>query len=256
MTIPAIEKAAPHEIQAYQTGMLQQLVAQVLKHSLFYQEHFRKHQISQNSILQLSDLEKIPPVTKTDLQRRNTDFYCVPRSAIIDYSNTSGTEGEAVTVPLTERDLERLAYNEALSLACAGGSQDELYQLTTTVDRRFMAGLAYVQGARKLGAGMVRVGPGVAELQWKTILELKPTALIAVPSFLLKLIEYAENNQIDHRKSSIQKAICIGEPIRKDDFSLNALGQRIRDKWAIDLFSTYASTEMATAFTAWPQHPA
>jgi phenylacetate-CoA ligase len=33
------------------------------------------------------------------------------------------------------------------------------------------------------------------------------------------------------------------------EFSLNLLGQKIKDKWDIELISTYASTEMATTFT-------
>jgi len=44
-------------------------------------------------------------------------------------------------------------------------------------------------------------------------------------------------------------AICIGEPLRNPDFSLTTLSKKIREKWDIHLYSTYASTEMGTAFT-------
>jgi phenylacetate-CoA ligase len=47
----------------------------------------------------------------------------------------------------------------------------------------------------------------------------------------------------------VKKAICIGENIRNTDFSLNILGKKITDSWNIRLYSTYASTEMQTAFT-------
>lgn len=104
-------------------------------------------------------------------------------------------------------------------------------------------------GARKLGAGIVRVGAGIPELQWDSILKFKPSYLIVVPSFLLKLVEYANENDIDLKSSSIKGAICIGEPVRNEDFSLNTLGEKITDLWSINLFSTYASTEMGTAFT-------
>ena len=73
--------------------------------------------------------------------------------------------------------------------------------------------------------------------------------MIAVPSFLLKLIEYAEQHDIDINASGVKGAICIGEPLREQDFSLNTLSQKIKAKWQIELFSTYASTEMNTAFT-------
>jgi phenylacetate-CoA ligase len=119
----------------------------------------------------------------------------------------------------------------------------------TTIDKRFMAGLAYFLGIRKLGAGIIRVGNGIAELQWDTIQRFKPNIAVVVPSFILKLIKYAEENGIDYKNSSIKKLVCIGENLREQDFSLNLLGQNIKDKWDIELYSTYASTEMATSFT-------
>ncbi len=168
---------------------------------------------------------------------------------MIEYTSTSGTLGTPVTIALTEKDLERLAYNEFNSFTCAGGTPGDLYQLMLTLDRQFMAGMAYYSGIRILGAGIIRVGPGVPSLQWETIFRLQPTVLVAVPSFILKLISYAADHKIDPANSSVKKAICIGENIRQPDFSLNILGRKITESWNIGLFSTYASTEMQTAFT-------
>ena len=191
----------------------------------------------------------LPVTTKEDLQKYNDDFICVPGNKIIDFATTSGTLGEPVTFGLTDADLERLAYNEAISFDCAGIKEGDIVQLMTTIDRRFMAGLAYFLGLRKMKVGVIRVGAGIPELQWDSILKYKPTYLIAVPSFLLKLIEYAEAHHIDYNNSSIKGAVCIGESLRNQDFSLNTLSQKITEKWNIKLFSTYASTEMSTAFT-------
>jgi phenylacetate-CoA ligase len=157
--------------------------------------------------------------------------------------------GSPVTIALTENDLQRLAYNEYCSFTCAGGNPEDIYQLMLTLDRQFMAGMAYYSGIRKLGAGLIRVGPGVPSLQWETISRLKPTAIVAVPSFILKLIQYAKEHSIDINNSSVKKAVCIGENIRNTDFSFNVLGKKITDAWNIQLYSTYASTEMQTAFT-------
>lgn len=246
----SIDTLTAAEIKNYQEQKLREQLAYTLEHSPFYQKLFKEHNIDVSAIRQLEDLQQIPPTTKEDLQHYNDDFLCVPRQKIIDYATTSGTSGKPVTFALTDNDLERLSYNEALSFACAGVSDNDVLQLTTTIDRRFMAGLAYFLGARKLGAGIIRVGPGLPELQWDSILEFKPSYLIAVPSFLLKLITYAEQHQIDYRTQGIKGVICIGEPIRNPDFSLNNLAQKINDKWEnINLYSTYASTEMSTAFT-------
>lgn len=247
--IPDIETKSLNEIQQFQEKKLVQLLSYVNTYSKFYQSRFKENGIDISKINTIEDLQTIPVTTKDDLYNHNQDFICVETEKIIDYVTTSGTLGDPLTFVLTDKDLDRLAYNEHISLACAGGTKHDIYQLMTTIDRRFMAGMAYFMGIKQMGAGVVRVGNGMPEFQWDTIKRLKPTIAIAVPSFLLKLIEFAEQNNIDYKNCSIKKIVCIGEPIRNEDFSYNTLGKRITDKWPIDLFSTYASTEMGAAFT-------
>lgn len=247
--LPEIERKSKEEIKAFQNELLKKQLVYLQENSTYYSELFKAQKIDIESINSVEDLVKIPVTTKDELQRYNEKFLCVPKSEIADYVSTSGTSGDPVLIAMTDEDLERLAYNEALSYDCAGLNSGNTLQLTTTLDRRFMAGLAYFLGARKAGIGVVRVGSGVPELQWDTIRKIKPDALICVPSFLLKMIEYAEENNIDYRNSSVKKVICIGEPLRNQDFSDNVLASKIKSKWPLELYSTYASTEMATAFT-------
>ena len=47
---------------------------------------------------------------------------------------------------------------------------------------------------------------------------LNPTAIVGVPSMLLKFVEFAQELDIDLNSSSVKKAICIGENIRNADF--------------------------------------
>jgi len=249
MTIPPIEQASPEMIKQLQEEKLREMLKYLRAHSAYYRQVFTKHNIDERELRTLEDLRRLPFTTKEDIQMNNSAFRSPPRAEVADYVTTSGTSGDPVVVALTDKDLNRLAYNESLSYQCMGMAAGEFVQLTTTLDRRFMAGMAYFLGARKAGIGVVRVGSGVPELQWDTIRRIRPNALVCVPSFLLKMIEFAEANGIDYRQCSVKKALCIGEPIRNPDFSFNALASRIRSKWDIQLFSTYASTEMATAFT-------
>lgn len=252
--IPEIERKSPQEIKLFQEAKLMETLRYLDEKSTFYQRFFHDNGIDIAAIKTLEDLRRIPLTTKDHLQKYNDDFICVPRSQIVDYVTTSGTLGDPVTFALTDKDLDRLAYNEAISFACCGVGKEDVLQLMTTMDRRFMAGLAYFLGVRKLGAGIVRVGSGIPELQWDSILKFKPTYLITVPSFLLKLIEYAKHRGINLGNTSVKAAICIGEPIREQDFSLNILANKIKKDWDIDLYSTYASTEMSTAFNECEMH--
>jgi len=246
---PQLAFQSAEQIKRYQEERLQGALAYLKRNSPFYQRLFKKNGVELGNIKRLEDLSNIPVTTKEDLQRYNQDFWCVPRSKIADFITTSGTLGNPVTFATTARDLERLAYNEFLSFLCADGSSKDVYQLMVTLDKRFMAGLAYLLGIQKLGAGMVRVGPGSPAFQWDTIERVKPNALVAVPSFIVKLLEYATRNGIDFQSSSVEKIICIGESFRNQDFSLNTLGKRIKEQWDVHLYATYASTEMSTAFT-------
>lgn len=247
-----IEFRSPEEIEAFQCGKLREALQYLATKSPFYQRLFRDNGIAPDSIRTIADLQRIPFTEKKDLQLHNADFMCVPPEKIVDYITTSGTLGDPVTFGCTDGDLERLAYNEMKSFGCAGVRPGDIVQLMTTLDKRFMAGLAYFLGIRKLGASVIRVGNGMPELQWDTIQRLRPDTIMCVPSFILRLIEYAEQHGIDYRNSSIRRIIGIGEGLREQDFSLNLLGSRIREKWDVELFATYSSTEMGATFSECP----
>jgi len=250
MAIPEIESKSLEEIKLFQEKEMKKLLEYLQKNSRFYTAVFKKHKINIAGINKLEDLVHIPPTTKEDLQLHGPDFICVDKSHIIDYITTSGTLGEPVIFAMTDNDLNRLAFNEYLGFRCAGCTNHDVFQLMTTIDRRFMAGLAYFLGSRMLKSAMIRVGNGIPELQWDSINRFSPTTLVAVPSFLLNVIDYAEKNGINHHVSSVKKVICIGDSIRDTQFNYNTLGKKISERWPeLKLYSTYASTEMATSFT-------
>lgn len=247
-----IEFQKPEEIKAFQEEKLHTALQYLADHSPYYQRMFRSYGIDIRKIQHLEDLVKIPFTEKKDLQLFNDDFLCCPKEKVIDYITTSGTLGDPVTFGCTELDLQRLAYNEKKSFECAGLHPGNIVQLMTTMDKRFMAGLAYFLGIREMGASIIRVGNGIPELQWDTIERIHPDTIMCVPSFILKLINYAEEHNIDYRNSSIRRIIGIGEGLREQDFSLNLLGRRIKEKWDVDLFATYSSTEMGATFSECP----
>jgi phenylacetate-CoA ligase len=224
---------------------LLQTLEYVLGNSLFYQRHFSGIDLSNPS---LKSFQSLPLTTKQDIAKFNDDFCCIKPENVSEFVSTSGTSGEPITITLSSSDLKRLATNEATSLSKMGFDSSDTFQMLLTLDRQFMAGIAYYSGILKLGASVVRNGPGGIVNQWKSIDKIRPTVLIAVPSFISKLIKYAEENEIDYKNSSVKSIVCIGEPIHNADFSQNILAKRITEKWGVRLCSTYASTEMATAF--------
>ena len=247
-----IEYQSAEAIKRFQEERLVVALDYLKRNSPYYQRIFKNNHIDVSKIRTIEDLREIPFTEKKDLQLYNWDFLCCPREKVVDYVTTSGTLGEPVTFVSTEKDLQRHAFNEKKSFSCAGVKPGDIVQLMTTMDKRFIAGLAYFLGIRELGASIIRVGNGIPELQWDTIARLKPNTIMCVPSFILRLIQYAEDHGIDYKNSSIRRIIGIGEGLRNQDLSLNLLGRRIKEKWDVDLFATYSSTEMGATFSECP----
>ena len=239
----------PLDWQVRQIDLLWKHVAYAMAQSKYYNTYWKQLKDFNADRFTLKQFADLPFTSKADLSQFNEDFRCVEKQRVADYVTTSGTTGDPITFYLTAQDLDRLAENEAQSMRITGANNSDVFQLITTIDKRFMAGIAYFLGTQKLGAGIVRNGPGSASFQWDSILRFEPTILIAIPSYIPQLIKYARENNIDPNQSSVKKIICIGEPIRKLDFSLNELGIEITKHWQVDLYSTYASTEMGAAFT-------
>ena len=253
MSTPDIEFQPAEAIARFQDERLREAVAYAAANSPYYRRVFSREGIDPESVATVESLRLIPFTDKSHLQLYGDDFLCVPRGRIIDYVTTSGTLGEPVTFGCTEADLRRLAFNERKSFECAGITSDDIVQLMTTLDKRFMAGMAYFLGLREIGAGVIRVGNGSPALQWDTIRRVRPDTLMCVPSFVLRLLDYARMNGIDYRRSSVKRIIGIGEGLRGPDFSLNLLGSAIHNQWPeVALFATYSSTEMGATFSECP----
>jgi phenylacetate-CoA ligase len=197
----------------------------------------------------IKDLPKAGFTFKDDLLKFNDEFLAVPEADIIDTCFTSATEG---TIPvnflLTAGDLERLTYNEQEAFRIAGVTKEDKMAVCVALERGFMAGLAYFLGGVKLGTHMIRVGASGPRHIWNILKIHKPTVMIGVPSVLAGVAGFALDEGEDPRSLKIGKILCIGEPLRDKDLKLLPSTRRIEELWNAPIFSTYASTEMASSF--------
>lgn len=192
-------------------------------------------------------LQELPTTGKNDIAEHNEDFFAVPMRDIADICFTSGTTGNPCRIVYTRSDLDRLAYNDACGYVAAGMTPDDKVLLTCTIDRCFIAGLAYYQGVVKLGAAGIRNGLNTVFSHAEIIRSIRPDAVVGVPSFLVKLGQYLADNHIDG--SCIKRLVCIGEPIRTRTMELTPLGRKLNEFWPDAVHSTYASSEIVTSFT-------
>jgi phenylacetate-CoA ligase len=204
-----------------------------------------------HGVAPLKDLDEVRSLSFTEketLSQNQDGFLCVPEEKVVDISTTSGSTGIPLIVKLTQNDLERLAYNEFLSFSSSGLTSQDRVLLAVTLDKCFMAGLAYFSGLQRIGAVVVRVGPTSPEMLLSMARKVNATAIVGVPSYLLRVSEYAKAVHAPLKDLGIKKLLLIGEPIRNQNFSLNSLGMRLKETWGCSLYSTYGLTEAQTSF--------
>ncbi len=242
-----LEFSAPADFRNVQESLLREHAAYALEHSPFYRRVLRAAGVDPRA-LTLDGLAALPFTDKSHLEEQNDDFLAVPPNRIVDIVLSSGTTGKPTRVMYTRRDLDRLAYNERLSFEGCGVTADDVALLTCTLDRCFVAGLAYFLGLQSLGAACIRNGHGTMESHLDIIARLKPTMIVGVPSFLRKLGQYLEANGVKASATGVRKLVCIGEPLRDRGLALLPLGRDLEAIWNARAYSTYASSEIVTTF--------
>ncbi|MFO7728070.1 MAG: AMP-binding protein, partial [Desulfonatronovibrio sp.] len=249
-----LEFASQERIKKRQDELLAEHVRYLAGNSKFYQERFDRMGIRPDSLKSLSDLCMLPVTTKADLEHRPNAFLCVTEDEIADICLTSGTSGKPTALLQTERDLERLGYNEELSFLSAGLARTDKVMIAAAIDRCFMAGLAYFMGLLRIGATIIRAGSSSIPVLMDLVLRQKPTAIVGVPTLMLTMGKRLAEAGTDPATLGVKRLVCIGEPVREQDFSLSPLGRKIEKLWDAQTFGTYASTEMATTFCECSEH--
>jgi len=236
-------------IAARQDELLRRHVRYCAAHSPFYRRMFDRLGMTAEEVQRAGDLARLPFTEKGHLESCHEEFLAVPQGEVRDLCLTSGTTGKSIAMLQSGADLDRLAYNEELSFRGAGITRDDRVLVATAIDRCFMAGLAYFLGLTRIGATVIRGGSSSTANVVELIRSCRPSAIVGVPSLLLLVAERLQQEGIDPVALGVARLVCIGEPIRRADFSLSPLGERLFQGWRCRIFGTYASTEMATSFT-------
>ena len=250
------------EILTAQNSLLRKHLQYLAQNSSFYEKLFEKESIDIEAILSIDDLAGLPCTTKEDLIREDGGFVACPDDDVADVCMTSATTGDKPSILLQSfSDLSRLAYNEEKAFLMMGITSADTVAVCAATDRCFMAGLAYYLGGLNVGARMVRAGAGSSAQHWHTIKATGATVIVGVPSFIRRIGRYAINSGEALAKSKVRKLVAIGESIRDEELNLLPSAKLTEELWGAPIYSTYASTEIATAFCECPerigghQHP-
>ena len=100
-------------------------------------------------------------------------------------------------------------------------------------------GLAVDQVLTEMGATVIPAGVGNADLQIKMMLDLKATGYIGTPSWLITLIQKAEEMGLDFGKAfSLKKALVSAEPLPPQ------MRQAFVEKYGLEITNAYGTAEL------------
>lgn len=210
--------------------------------------------VSSDDIKSIEDFEKLKFTNRQNVFDNLSKFTAAVQIQINETVMTNGFSGTPLVFPLTANDLDRLAFNEALSFHGAGISSEDAAQIMIGFDRLCFAGMAYYRGLTLLGCNTMRTGILHPDVQRYYIDQLKPTVVVTIPSVLKKLAMDLQKKQIDPAKSSIRKIICTGESIRDSEMEFNSVGKTIQQLWDAEVFSSYSSTEASVSYCECQAH--
>jgi phenylacetate-CoA ligase len=91
-------------------------------------------------------------------------------------------------------------------------------------------------GARALGCPVIPAGTGQAALQLRVISDVRPTAYVGTPSFLLQLLE--KGRELGFDTSSLRRAVVSGEALPA------ATQRRLHDEFGIDAYQLYGTADL------------
>lgn len=237
------------QIRDFRNALLREHIRFAAQNSPYYRALFKRLNLSADDFHTVEDLHRLPCTGKKELLEHNKEFQAVPDEQIVDVCLTSATSGDKpAMLQQTQSDLARLAYNEEIAFKMCGITEKDTLVVCAALDRAFMAGLAYFLGGLKRNARMVRSGAGNAAQHWHLIRLCRATAIVGVPSLMRRIAEYALQNGHDPRQAGVRRLIAIGEPTRDGSLELLPLTRQLEELWAAEIYSTYASTEIATTF--------
>lgn len=204
----------------------------------FYVKHLRG--LGAKDIGSLADLEQFPFMSKEDLRVGYPyRFACVPPTEFVRMHMSSGTTGTPVVCPHTESDVNQWAEIMARCLASAGVGSQDVIQITPSFGL-FNGGFGFHYGASLLKTMIIPIGAGRSSLQLRFMKELETTALAAIASYPLRLMEVARREGFDFRKeTSLRVGVFGAEPWS------DGLRQRIEREMGITTYDIIGMTETA-----------
>ena len=248
MTLPD-EHVSPEQRIASQFQRLRSGLGEVLSSNAFYRRKLAG--LVPADLLTLGDLRTLPLTTKAELVRDQLEHppfgtnLTFPLDRYVRVHQTSGTTGAPLRVLDTEDSWRWWARLWGFVYRAAGVTASDRVYLCFGFGP-FIGFWAALEGARLIGALAVSGGGQSTIERLRGIVELGATAVLATPTYALRMAEVAREQGIDLPRSAVRVTIHAGEP----GASIPETRRRIEEAFGARAFDHTGASEVgATGFS-------
>ena len=183
------------------------------------------------------DFEKLPFSEKNDLlEAYPLGLMTAPEEKIVRIHSSSGTTGLPVIIPYTAKDVDDWAIMFKRCYEMAGITNLDRIQVTPGYGL-WTAGIGFQNGAEKLGAMVIPMGPGNTDKQLQMMMDMETTVLCSTSSYALLLAE-------EIAKRGIRDKIHLTKGVIGSERWGEKMRQRISEELGIELYDIYGLTEI------------
>jgi len=223
------------QITEKQLELVNSRIAALEKAGSFYGKKLREAGISQVNTPE--DFAKLPFSEKSDLREAYPlGLMTAPEEEIVRIHSSSGTTGTPVIIPYTAKDVEDWAIMFARCYETAGITNKDRIQITPGYGL-WTAGIGFQNGAEKLGAMVIPMGPGNTDKQLQMMQDMESTVICATSSYALLLAEEIE-------KRGIRDKIKLKKGVIGSERWSQKMRDNISSQLGIELFDIYGLTEI------------
>lgn len=235
---PEIETMPLDELQELQSKRLIEQVQYVYDHVKFYHDRMDEAGVKPQDIQGLSDLSKLPFITKDDLRDQYPyGLLGVPLKDCVRIQSTSGTTGRRVVAFYTQEDLDVWEDCCARAIVAAGGTKDDVCQVCYGYGL-FTGGPGLNGGSHKVGCLTLPMSSGNTERQLQFMTDLEATILCCTPSYAANLGE-AVNERGMKNQLKLKAGIFGAEPWTEE------MRHNIEESLGIKAYDIYGLTEIS-----------
>jgi phenylacetate-CoA ligase len=205
-----IQRASVSELKRMQLKLLKRQVDYARRNSRFYHRKFRENGVGALRITRLTDVERLPFISREELERNFWDVLSVPLSDVATLRMSSGSTGLPLAIAHTKRDVDGFTEASARKLTYHGVTGKDVVQVTSAYGL-WQGAWSVHWGAEKVGACVIPVGAGDTERQIRVIKQFKTTVLYGVTNYHLRIAEVAKSLGESLSDYSLRLGICVAE---------------------------------------------